>query len=194
MRNKKNKNSISLFHILSLAIFLAVLVLLYISISSYGAADLINGGIAAYYRRIMAALGNLFPFSLFEIFAVCIPFFVLTVVVFAVRSFRRGRGGRFIATLLSVVLLIYSGHTLALGIGYHTTPLMDRLGLTRTEITEERLVSVMTSLRDEVNALSEEIERDGRGVSVTHYSLDGISRLLCDSFDSLSERSVGGTK
>ena len=188
MRNKKNKSCISLFHILSFAIFLAVLVLLYISISSYGAADLINGGIAAYYRRIMAALGNLFPFSLFEIFAVCIPLFVLTVVVFAVRSFRRGRGDRFIATLLSVVLLIYSGHTLALGIGYHTTPLMDRLGLTRTEITEERLVSVMTSLRDEVNALSEEIERDGRGVSVTHYSLDGISRLLCDSFDSLSER------
>ncbi len=186
MYKNKRKRNISIFHILSLAIFSLVLLLLFASCSSYEAADFLNGSISSAYRRMMAGFGDLFLFSLFEILVVSIPVIVLLMVICAVRSFRRGKGVRFIATLVSLILLIYSGHTVALGFGYHTTPLMKRMGLTKTEITEERLVNIMTALRDEVNELSEYIERDERGVAVTEYTLDDISRLICDSFDGMS--------
>lgn len=180
------KRKIPWLFIISLFVFLTVMILLFAAKSSQEAADFINGTVSSAYRRIMAAFGNLFPFSLFEaVIALLIPAFIL-VIILSLRSFKRGRGKRFILTLLSVIMLIYSGHTLALGIAYYTTPLAARLGIREVEICEENLTRTLVSLRDEVNGLSERVEYTERGYSDANLSLDEISEKICSSYEKLS--------
>ncbi len=181
------KRKAPLLFIISLAVFVAVMISLIAARSSYATADLINGTLSSAYRRVMAAFGDLFPFSLFEIvIALLIPAFVIVIII-SLKRFREGEGARFLLVIVSVALLVYSGHTLALGIAYHTTPLAVRLGIPETEVNEESLARTLITLRDEVNGLSEKIEYTDSGESTSGLTLDGISEKICDSYKTLSD-------
>lgn len=172
--------------IISSLVFVAVMVLLALAKSSYGAADFINGTLSSAYRQAMAAFGNLFPFSLFEIvIALALPLIILLIAI-SVRCFKTGRGGKFLLSLLSAVLLVYSGHTLALGMAYHTTPLATRLDIKETEVNEQSLARTLILLREEINSLSEKIEYTDAGASTSGLALNEISEKICASYSELS--------
>ena len=67
MYKSKKRKIFSVFTVLSVIVFSLTLAALFSAQSSYKTADIINGGVSSVYRRIMAAFGDLFPFSLFEI-------------------------------------------------------------------------------------------------------------------------------
>lgn len=183
MRNNKSKSPFSLFSVIALLIFALTLLTLIISEYSTSFADLINSTASTAYRFIMAKFGDLFPFSLFELVIALLPVAVIIIVWLAVRQFKRGYGrARFLINLTALILLVYSGHLLALGIAYNTTVLSARLGIPDTEVTEEKLAELMISLRDEANLLSEKIQTGEGGVSDSGYTLDVISEKICDSY------------
>ena len=184
-----NKRKISPLFIISLLVFLSVSVALYLSKSSYKIADAINSGISNTYRKIMAYVTGAVPFSVFELIVILLPVIIALVVILAVRRARSGVGmSRFILNLLACVLLILSGHNLALGVGYNTTPIDKKMDLPIVDVTPDVLASLMTQLRDEVNTLSEMVEYNPDGSSRSPYTLDEVSEIITGSYDDLSKK------
>lgn len=176
---RKNKKIFSPFAIATLAIFVIIGIVYALSCSSYSFADKINGGISQTFRRAMASVGEIFPVSLFEIIIYCLPLILFFVIYKAVKVFKSGEGRlRFIINFLSVILLIYSGHLLALGVSHNTTPISSKMELSEVEVTRENLVETMTALRDEVNSLADVVTRDENGIFTHGYSYSEISREI----------------
>lgn len=189
MRYTKSKYSaFSPFAIVTFIIAFLSFGLLYASRKWTAVADFMNDTLCFGYRRAMAAFADLFGFSLFEILVFLIPIFLAIVIILAVRVFRSGVGRmRFILNLLSVVLLFYSGHIIALGISYNTTTVDKEMGFETVKVAEENLADTMILLRDEVNSLVEYIEFSEDGSSVSGYSMDEISDLICKSYAEISD-------
>lgn len=185
---KKDKRIISPLALVSLFCFLSVMLLLLAAEASASVADFINGSISQEFRSIMAKFGDLFPFSLFELLVFSLPIILFLVIYIGIKRFAYGKGRlRFLINLFAVVLLIYSGHTLALGIGYKTTPLSEKMELPDTEITVENLSSVMISLRDEVNSLADTLPRDEGGVFEPNYTYPELSEKIYSAYSVLLE-------
>ena len=188
MRNTRSNKPFSLFSIISLSVFFVVLLTLIASEYSVELADLVNSTVSTAYRVAMAKLSGVFDISLFELVIALLPVTVIIVIWLAVRRFRKGEGrARFLINLTSLVLLIYSGHLLALGIAYNTAPLSDKLGIETVKVTEDNLAELMIELRDEANLLSEQLSRNEDGSTDSGYTLDEISQLICDSYRDFSE-------
>ena len=168
------KKSLPIISLFALALSFIIITVYIVSRFSVSLSDTVNLTVGAAFRRFMASLTTALPFSLFEIVVyLLIPLAVLAVFL-AVRAFRRGRAKRFILRLTALVLLIYSGHLLALGFAYNTTTLSDRLSLTPVEVTEERLKSAMIALCNEANSLAPECD-SALGYTASGYTLAEIS-------------------
>ncbi len=186
---KKDKKSlISPFAIISLVIFVIIDVLYMLSSRSAAFADRVNSTIAQSFRQLMASIGNIVPFSLFELLIILLPFFVFLFIWHAVKVFKSGEGRiRFIINIAAVVLLIYSGHLLALGIAHNTTDIGKKLQLNETKITTEELTEISVLLRDEINELAPTLKRDENGIFTSDYSYRELSEKILESYDDLSE-------
>ena len=189
MTKENRKKHLSAGACIGFCIFLLVLTVYIASCLSASFADFINETVSSSYRFLMAKFGDLFPFSLFELLMILIPVFLLIIVLLACRRFRSGEGRlRFCLNILSVVLVIYSGHLLALGVGYKTTPIDQKLNISSVDVNEDNLADTLVYLRDEVNLLSEKIEHKEDGTVSSGYTLDDMSRIICESYDRLAEK------
>jgi hypothetical protein len=90
--------------------------------------------------------------------------------------------------LVSVVLLLLCGDNIALGIGYNTTPVDKKMELPTVQVTEERLAEIMTSLREEVNLLSEQIAFTEQGTSDPEMSFEDMNDLIVASYSRLNRK------
>ncbi len=188
MQNKK-ETLISPFARVAIVLFLLVEALYVLACSSVLVADYLNDTLCYEFRRIMAAFGDLFPFSLFEVLILSLPLTVVLVIALAVRRFRSGEGRmRFVINFLSVILLIYSGHMIALGIGYKTTPISQRMGISEVEVDEDDLADSMRLLMDEVNELAPRLNRNSSGVFVSGYDYSERSSKISLSYRGFNER------
>ena len=185
---KREKTSVfSLFSIISIGITVVSVVLLLLARSYVGFADFLNSTLCFAARRIMAAFGDLFPFSLFEILIFLLPLIAIAVIIRGVVVFKKGEGeARFFVNIISALFLFYAGNVICLSISYNTTPINKRMNLPDVTVNAENLTELMTVLRDEVNLLSEEITyRDG--FSDPGYTMDEISEKICDAYAALSD-------
>lgn len=186
---QKEKNSIlSPFAKLSLALFAIVLPLYLLACSSVRVADFLNSTLCHEFRRLMASFGDLFPFSLIEVLVLSLPLILALVIWRSVRAFSEGCGVRFILNIASVILLVYSGHLIALGIGYKTTSISEKMGISEVEVNEENLSEVMTLLRDEINELSPLVSRNEKGVFESGYGFYELSEKICAAYDGFYEK------
>lgn len=173
---------------IAIVLFVCSLVLLFISKTSAEYADFINENISYYVRRAMALFGDLFPFSFFELIIILLPIILTVFIIHAVRRFRSGRGiGCFVMRLSSLVLFISTLYILTLSVGYNTTSLDKRLGLSSVAVNADTLASTMTLLRDEVNSLVPMISYGSDGASVSDEDFNEISGEICKAFDSVNE-------
>lgn len=186
---EKRKNKIfSFFSIASIAVFLLTIGVYLFSLSSYENADIINEGISHSFRSLLADVTGIVDFSLFEILIISLPAIIAIVVFLAVKSFKeRGRALRFLVNLASVALLLFSGHILALGVGYKATPIADRMELPAVIVTEQELYDVASILRDEINGLSDEVSRNSDGVFESGYSYSQLGDLINQSYGNLTK-------
>lgn len=181
---RRNKKIISPFAIFSGVIFTIVTVLYFLSVSSVLIADYLNSTVCHSFRRTMASFGDLFPFSLFELILLLSPLFLGVIIFISIRIFNRGYGrARYVVNLLAFVLLLYSGHTLALRIAYNTTPIEKVMGLESVVIDKDNLSSAMINLQEEVNFFSKRVQRDENGIFESGYSFDELSSVILTSYD-----------
>ncbi len=185
---EKSSKILSPFAIFTLVFTGISLLLLDISNASVRAADFLNETVCFGFRRLLAALGDLIPFSLYEVILFLTPLIVIFVVILAVRVIKRGEGvARFLINIISVILLIYSGNVIALSISYNTTTVDREMYFPTLKVTEERLSSVMRSLIDEIDELIPYIDFNEKGVSESGYSMDEISEKICESYSDFSK-------
>lgn len=184
----RRKRAVSAFTVIAVILFILSTVLVWISKTSYEIADKLNDSICHGFRVAMAWFGGLFPISLYEVVMLSLPFVLILIIILAVIRFRSGEGRiRFCLHILSVILLLLTGHNVALGVGYNTTPIDKKMGLETVEVTEERLAEILVSLRDEVNGLSENIRYTEDGVSDPEKSFRELSDAIVDSYGEFSE-------
>ena len=186
---QKEKNGLlSPFARLSIFVFVPIFLIYLLCDKSTLIADFFNSTLCHEFRRLMASFGDLFPFSLIEAIVLSLPIILAAVIVRSVRAFSEGRGLRFIINILAVMLFIYSGHLVALGIGYKTTPISERMEISEVEVNEESLAEVMEMLRDEVNELAPLVSRDASGVFESGYDFDDLSQIICSSYEDFYEK------
>ena len=166
----------------------SITIIIYV-ISRFSAqfADFVNGTLSRILREAMARATSWIPISLFEIVIFSLPLIVALIVFLAIRAFKAKRAGRFVINLVSLILFIYSGHLLMLGVAYNTTSVGTHLGLQSVEVTEDRLADAMILLRDEANALAPEIDPE-LGYTSIGSDLSEISSLITDSYSALSDK------
>lgn len=187
--HKERKRIISPFAIISVSIFIVIGILYFLSDISYAAADFLNATVCHTFRIAMASVGDLFPFSLLEALIICLPIIIFLVIYRAVKAFSDPAGRlRFIINLAAAVLLIYSGHLLALGIAHNTTPLSDRMELSEVEVSEENLTDTLTDIIEEINSLAPVVPRDADGIFTHGYSYDELSEIISPLYSSFAEQ------
>ena len=185
---EKLRNIFRPFVVVSLIIFVTVYLIHFATGMSYKFADLINSTLSHWFRRGLAAIGDLFPFSLLEVLIILSPVALAIVIYRAVKAFRTGEGrARFISGIAAIVLLICSGHLLALGVAHNATPLASKMAIKSVEVNEDNLAETLTLLRDEINALADSMPRNEDGVFDPGYSFETISEKVCASYDALAE-------
>ncbi|MBO5316551.1 MAG: DUF3810 domain-containing protein [Clostridia bacterium] len=184
-----DRKPVSLFAKISLVVFVIALALLYFCRRFTDFADLMNKTVAFALRRVMAAFGDLFPFSLFELLVFLSPIILISVIVLAVRVFKRGEGRvRFVLNFLSAVLLVYSLSVLMMSLSYNTTTVDKEIGFEVVEVTEDNLAASMEALRDEVNTLVNYVPVSSEGITDPGYSMDEISESICKSYSEISKQ------
>lgn len=180
---QKLKDVISPFAFLSTVLFFIIAIIHSATEYSRKFADFINGSISHGFRMALASVGEIFPFSLFEILILCLPIIISLVIYRAVRVFPdKIKRARFIINLFAIVLLVYSGHLLALGVGHNTTPIDKKMEIFEVEVTKERLEETMADLIFEINSLADSVPRDARGVYISKYSFEELSSMYSASY------------
>ena len=181
---QKKKKIVSPFAIISVCLFLVIGTVHLITEWSYSFADLVNGSVSQTFRRFMASIGEIFPFSLFELLMYCLPLIIAGVVYGAVKAFSHKQSrARFIINFAAVILLIYSGHLLALGVAHNTTHILDKMELSDVEVTEENLTETLTALVEEINTLAPSVNRNQNGVFTCGYSYSEFSKKISNSYN-----------
>ena len=171
------------------AITVASQILYFFAVSFHAVADFINSTVATAWRSVMALLNYIFPFSIFELIIIL----ALPAVVFITVIIVRDKGGarsriRKLFSLLGVVGIVYSSYLVIMATPYRTTPLAEHLGIEdRKDISKEELYRTALTVRDEVNALADEVYYEG-GESRMECSLTEMSGKLVKAYDAVRAR------
>lgn len=179
------KRKVPIWVFVCVIIALASSVCLILSIIFSPVADWFNSTVCFCVRQLLAYLSFLLPFSLFELLLILLVPLIVLFCIFVI-----GRAG-YLRTALSLVggiAVIFTLYVLTLGIGYHTTPMADRLSIRQVSTVErDELYRVGVILREEVNTLAEELQfRDGE--SRMGYTVAELSRRLLVAYDAVSEQ------
>lgn len=167
---------------------LAVFLLGRVATAHVAVADWLNGTVCLAVRRALSFLTDLVPFSVAELLIYALPLLLIGFVLLAIRLYRdRRRGIRFLAGVSGVLLLFYPFYVLTLGIGYHTSPLADRLGLqTDSAITAEQLETTLLTVRDALNAEVAAVSYGADGASVYGGTMDQLSAEVLAAYETVA--------
>jgi len=156
-----------------------------IAVISPDFADFFNRHIASVVRSVLAVFSNLLPFSLGEVLLILlIPAIIFAVIVAVKRHCDSWKhvlyfsGKLFSSVAIMMILFVFT-----LGTGYHGTPLDQKLGLEKKNVTKEELRYTADVLTEIVNELENEVEFEHESFSVMPYSRDEMNAKLMDAYD-----------
>ena len=180
------KKYIPLFAKVSFLLFALSCVLYMVAIRWVTVADKVNSTVSVWVRYVLANATAWLPFSFFELLVILSPvILVLLIVTFLKRGKAVRQRVRSIVSLLAVISLILTSYIYTLGIGYHTTPVSDRIGIEdRRDISTEELYRTVLILVDEVNSLAPVVDFSD-GETRMPYSVDELSERLVSAYDTL---------
>lgn len=185
----KMKKYITGFAKISFIVTAASIAIYIISIGSFKIADAINNSVSISVRFLLSRITHILPFSLFELLVILSPIILVLVVSKALKRARSHTDMiRGVITIFAVVSLVFTSYIFTLGIGYHTTPLADKIDVEeRTELTAEELYYTLSKVVEGVNSSSFAL-RIENGESTMPYSKKEMSRRLIEAYDNMNER------
>ncbi len=161
---------------------------LVLSICITPVADFLNSTVATAFRFIMSVLSQPFPFSLFELLICISPALLVLLGVFMYKKLKdKTSAVRFLFSALSLVSFIFSGFVFSLGIPYHITPIEERMGIGEEEVNSASLEYTARILRDEVNALAEELSLSEDSESYMNMSFSELSLEITEAYGKFSD-------
>jgi hypothetical protein len=189
MKRKYVKSSVVKF---SAAVCLFLTALLLIALSK-GNPDAVSGVFKSVSRNILFVFGRvygLFPFSIAEIFLYLLVTGVITYVILCVvRVIRKKSGPSIFLKCFTDILITASAlfflFNVLWGLNYYSLPLSEELGLDVREYSVIALSLTTKSMADNLNAISDSVNRDENGVCELGEFAD-LAAMAKDSFDSIS--------
>ena len=181
------KKYLSLFHKISFILLAASLVVYYASVSFDHIADFVNATVSVAVRFFLSSLTYFLPFSLFELLIILTPLILFLTVFLIVKRSKNKRQARYsILSVLSVISLIFTSYIYTLGVGYHTSPLADKIGIEdKREVSADELYRTVNTVIDELDLLAEKIGLQGDSTRMP-YSFDEMSEKLIDAYDKVN--------
>ena len=159
----------------------------FLSRESVRIADFLNSTVSVALRFILSCISYPFPFSVFEILIILSPvILVLTVVILVRRASDRAVMIRSISSVFAVIALILTSYIFTLGIGYHTTPLAERIDVEDDpNLTADELYYTISCVVEELNSHAEKLSLNEKE-TVMPYSVDEMSRRLVKAYDRMN--------
>ena len=136
---------------------------------------------------------SLAPFSIAEILVIAFPAFLLyRIILFAFRIVKRkGKRGRtalrFGINAMCLASALFFFYTLNCGINYYRYTFASTCGLTIQSSTETELITLCTSLKDNVNSLREEVGEDSDSVMALSEEMPDVLNDARISYDKMEE-------
>ncbi|MBO7170146.1 MAG: DUF3810 domain-containing protein [Clostridia bacterium] len=193
MENKKIKRFFGYFHLPSFIFFALgffALVIHLVALSGTAAANVIHSHLTPIVRGALGYLTALYPLSLVETAIFLLPlwlFLLVRAIRRAVKS--REKTLRLITLFLSVPVLIYALFVGTHAIGYLSSPVAERMGLSDEAPTKEDVYATAYWLAEEAKALETSLpEKAGDGSVKMPYSYFEMNRKLVDAYLSLAEK------
>ena len=144
------------------------------------------GGITRGLTWLIGRITNFIPLSLYEITALLLIAVGLACAVFLIVDLCRKRFGAALSLLyrLGVALLsVLLAFGLLYAPLYARAPAASAFGLQITQADAASLYAAAEYYVDELNSLSDEVERDGQGNAVCPYTFSELADLLNAAFD-----------
>ncbi len=165
-------------------------ILHFTSLFSVTFSDFFNRNIAGVFRFSLAKLTGVLPFSFAEILIILAPIWIALTVFFTVKLIKADtkKRVRFLATLLSVIMYIYSSFVLTFATAYRGTSLEDKLGLERTALGGDDIYVTLVKVTEELSALKDSVEYGESGLSVMPYSFSELNKKLNEAYKKVSEK------
>ena len=153
-------------------------------------ADFYNRNIGAFVRMVLAYLTGWIPFSLAETVIIAIPILLFVLIYLSIKAFKKSDDAatRYVVALFSVLFFLYSIFVLGYGMGYHGTPLSEKLGLKEQAVSAEQLDKTARILLDEIEPLLDKLSYSSGGASVMPYSLDTMNDKLNDTYKKVCKK------
>ncbi len=188
MKGRK-KRQISLYSKIISAVFIVSLVVYFFSTRSSSVADYVNKNVSGFIRQVMSYVTYIFGFSVFEVLIILSPLIIVLSVAIAVkRGTSGGKRMKGIFSFISVILTVATLYIYMLGIGYHTTPVSNKMGLSGDKSPElSELYHATLYVRDEVNLLARELTLENVE-TVMPYTQDELSQKIVDAYGTVSAR------
>ena len=179
-----------------LALFpLSVLLLFLAGRSAYFAEVIYAQNIFKWISQGISAITGLLPFSLAEWLIILAPFAVLCAAAFWIAGMVRHRKEwklRFAKGVINVLCagcLVYFIYATGCGINYYRYPFSYFCGFEVVPSTEGELYALCCELRDEANALREELPEDENGIYRLSMSIRELGGEVVEAYQNIPEES-----
>ncbi len=151
-------------------------------------ADFFNRYISFPVRAVMAAVTGILPFSLGETLIVSLPLWIILILFYGIRASVKGKGGRFIYGLSSVLALFYAMFVITSTAGYNGNSLSVKLRLPDEPVSAVELRDSAVYMIEKMNTELDDVDFIYAGASVMPYTIGEMNDLLLDAYDRLSEK------
>lgn len=161
-------------------IWLCALAVILIALSllkqdSYISEYIFARGISRYYIKGAGAITSLFSFSLFELIAAALIFYLIyfivrTIILLVKKSFLRAV--KRVLTVISVILCVVILYNITASFSYNRYNL--NLNLYEDKPEKEQVYATAEYFLNDYNAIAERLQRDDKGNIIPPYSFDQL--------------------
>ncbi len=153
-------------------------------------SDWFNRTVGAFIRGFMATLTSLPPFSVAEGLILFIPVLFVVLIVCCHHAVSRSitAGVRFLASVASVLCLMFFLFVTTTSVAYNGSPLADKLGLTRRDVSADELRTAAEYMIDRMDETLSQVQFRYGDASVMPYSLSEMNKKLLDAYAAASDK------
>ncbi len=182
---KRLREYVPMLAIIMICLTLISLIIYAFVLNSVKFADFFNYNVASVVRQIMATATSFIPISTAELFIILSPILLTLLIILIAKQAKKGKKAsiRLLLIIISIFLYIFITFVWTYSSGFHTTALDKQLELDKRAPTNNELAQATAFVVTNLNELSENIEYDEQGSSVSPYNYRELSKKICDAYE-----------
>ena len=172
------------------ALFLLCLLVYVICLFSQSFADIINKYVSSPVRALLAHITNWLPISFAEFLLLMLPAILVFLVIFGLKRYSDSWKEVFIfcGAVLSALAIALSTFFIGFAPAYRGTPLNEKLGIERKDVSAAELYDTALILSEKINEEQSKIIYGGNGFSVMPYGINEMNSKLLKAYDKICDK------